>query len=140
MQVFRVTAKPPSCLSLVALRSFSTRKQPIIRPPRWKTPTPCQSQLWTCCRCLSQQQCGLVRFQSTMTAGGVRAGGSRRRRFVIGILAAGAVLGALGYEWRDLKHFVSAGERAGRVAWGLVVCINEWVYQTLAMCSWEGSG
>lgn len=56
---------------------------------------------------------------------GARVSGGRRRKYVIGLLAAGAMLGALGYEWRDLKHFVDAGERAGRVAWGLVVCINE---------------
>ena len=56
---------------------------------------------------------------------GARASGGWRRKFVIGLLAAGVMLGALKYEWRDLMHFVDAGKRAGRVAWGLIVCINE---------------
>lgn len=44
---------------------------------------------------------------------------------MLGVLAGGATLGALGYGWEDLRHLVHAAERAGRVAWGLAMCINE---------------
>lgn len=107
-----------------------------------------QSPLWTCNRCLGKKQqlpstnklstrlpsSSSTRFQSTLAEDATFANGAvnvdkaakrRRRRLILGLVAGGATLGALRYGWQDLKHFVNAAERAGRVASGLVLCINE---------------
>ena len=109
-----------------------------------------QSPLWTCNRCLGKKQhlpsstnklsarfppsSSSRRFQSTLAEDAAFANGAvnidkaskrRRRKLILGLVAGGATLGALRYGWQDLKHFVNAAERAGRVASGLVLCINE---------------
>ncbi|KAF8418580.1 ABC1 family protein [Tirmania nivea] len=110
-----------------------------------------QSPLWTCNRCLGQKQQlpsanklstrllpSSRRFQMALAEDAAFANGAvntdkasvrRRRKLILGLIAGGTTLGtlgALGYGWQDLKHFVNAAERAGRVAWGLVLCINDY--------------
>ncbi|KAF8458812.1 ABC1 family-domain-containing protein [Terfezia claveryi] len=69
-----------------------------------------ESSLWTCNRSVIIN----------------KASKRRRRNLILGLVAGGATLGALRYGWQDLKHFVNAAERAGRVASGLVLCINDY--------------
>lgn len=104
-----------------------------------------KSPLWTCNRCLGQKQQlpstfkfsarlpsgSSRRFQSSLAEDAAfavninKASIRRRRKFILGLVAGGATLGALGYGWQDVTHFVNAAGRAGRVARGLVLCINE---------------
>jgi len=49
----------------------------------------------------------------------------KRRKLFFTIISGAVVLAALGYTWEDAKHAVGAMRRAGRVAVGLTLCINE---------------
>ncbi|KAI5809523.1 ABC1 family-domain-containing protein [Peziza echinospora] len=62
------------------------------------------------------------------TASGSASGSSprKRRRLFFTIISGVVVLAALGYSWEDAKHAVGAMRRAGRVAVGLTLCINDY--------------